>query len=130
LFPLLVLFLVLGHVCELPVCADLALSSHPTGADHRHATDHDPDALQISCDAVDVLSTTGSPHGKRSLDVAEALPIASPIPVRFVTSAEAIPRLAPFAAPLSPAAARPLHLPADLSSRSSRARHPRFPLDA
>ena len=87
LFPLLVLFLVLGHVCELPAYADLAVSSHPTGDDHRHAGDHhDTDTAQISCDAVDVLSSTGSAHGRPSLDVTEALPVASPVPVRFVTS--------------------------------------------
>ena len=86
LLPLLVLFLVLGHVCELPAYADLAVSSHPTGDDHRHAAHHDTDTAQVSCDAVDVLSSTGSAHGKPSLDVAEALPVASPVPVRLVTS--------------------------------------------
>ena len=86
LLPLLVLFLVLGHVCELPAYATLAVSSHPTGDDHRHAADHHTDTTQISCDAVDVLSSTGSAHGRPSLDVTEALPVASPVPVRFVTS--------------------------------------------
>ena len=86
LLPLLVLFLVLGHVCELPAYADLAVSSHPTGDDHRHAADHHTDTAQISCDAVDVLSSTGSVHGRPSLDVTVALPVASPVPIRFVTS--------------------------------------------
>jgi hypothetical protein len=87
LLPLLVLFLVLGHVCELPAYADLAVSSHPTGDDHRHAEDHhDTDTAQLSCNAVDVLSSTGSAHGRPSLDVTEALPVASPVPVRFVAS--------------------------------------------
>jgi hypothetical protein len=86
LLSLLVLFLVLGHVCELPAYADLAVASHQTGDDHRHAADHDTDTAQISCDAVDVLSSTGSAHGRPSLDVAEGLPVASPAPVRFVTS--------------------------------------------
>ena len=86
LFPLLVLFLVLGHVCELPAYTDLAVSSHPTSDDHRHAADHDADTAQISCDAVDVLSSTSSAHGRPSLDVTAALPVASPVPVRFVTS--------------------------------------------
>ena len=87
LLPLLVLFLVLGHVCELPAYADLAVSSHPTGDDHRHAGDHqDTDTAELSCDAVDVLSSTSSAHGRPSLDVTEALPVARPVPVRFVTS--------------------------------------------
>jgi hypothetical protein len=86
LLPLLVLFLVIGHVCELPAYADLAVSSHPTGDDHRHAADHHTDTSEISCDAVDVLSSTGSAHARPILDVTEALPVASPVPVRFVTS--------------------------------------------
>ena len=86
LFPLLVLFLVLGHVCDLPAYAGLAVSSHPTGDDHRHAADHQTDTAQISCDAVDVLSSTGSVHGRPSLDVTEVLPVASSVPIRFVTS--------------------------------------------
>jgi hypothetical protein len=86
LFALLVLFLVLGHVCELPAFADLAVASHPTGEDHRHAAHHHTDTTQISCDALDVVSSTGSVHGKPSLDVTEALPVASLIPIRFVSS--------------------------------------------
>lgn len=86
LLPILVLFLVLGHVCELPAYADLAISSHPAGDDHRHAAAHHTDTSQISCDAVDVLSNTGSVHAGYSLDVAEAHPVASSVPVRFATS--------------------------------------------
>jgi hypothetical protein len=86
LLPLLVLFLVFGHVCELPAYADLAISSHLTGDDHRHAADHHADTSQISCEAVDVVSSTGSAYDGPSHDVAKALPVAGPLPVRFVTS--------------------------------------------
>jgi hypothetical protein len=86
LLPLLVLFLVFGHVCELPAYADLAISSHLTGDGHQHAADHHTDTSQISCEAIDILSNTGHVQVGPSLDVAEALPVAGPVPVRFVAS--------------------------------------------
>ena len=87
LLPLLVLFLVFGHVCELPAYADLAISSHLTSDGHQHAADHHTGTSQISCEAVDILSNTGHVQVGPSLDVAEALPpVASPVPARFVAS--------------------------------------------
>jgi len=83
LVPVLVLLLVLGHACELPAYADLA--SH-ADEDARHATHDHADENLISCDGVAVPSNTGYLQAGLGLDVAQALPVASLVPVRLVTS--------------------------------------------
>jgi hypothetical protein len=93
LLPILALLLVLGHACELPAYVDLVISSHVTeGAGHAaHDQAHEP---QISCDPVDVLASTGSAQVGPDLGAAQAVPIASPVPVRLLaTSLEGSKRL-------------------------------------
>jgi hypothetical protein len=83
LVPMLTVFLVLGHACELPALADLV--SHTTEDAHHSAGDHADENL-ISCDAVGVPSSTGYLQLGPSLDVAEVLPVASLVPVRVISS--------------------------------------------
>jgi hypothetical protein len=83
LVPMLALLLVLGHTCELPAYADLA--SH-ADEDARHAAHDHADENLISCDGVAVPSNTGYLQGDPGLEVAQALPVASSVPVRPVTS--------------------------------------------
>jgi hypothetical protein len=91
LVPILVLLLVLGHACELPAYADLA--SHNEDA-RPSAHDHADEDL-ISCDGVAVPSNTGYLQVGRGLDVAQALPVANPVPVRLVTSSPEDPKRLP-----------------------------------
>jgi len=86
LVPMLAFLLVLGHACELPAFADLVL--HATVDAHHSADDH-ADGNLISCDAVGVPSSSGYLQLSPGLEVAEALPIASPVPVKqIISSAE------------------------------------------
>lgn len=78
----LVLFLVLGHACELPAYGDIAL--HANGAAHHEADDH-ADGDLTSCDAtVGLPSSTGCLHVGTSLDVAEVVAATEPVPVHLV----------------------------------------------
>src|SRR5262245_8353804 len=79
--PVLAFLLVLGHACELPAFADLV--SH-AAEDAHHSADHHADEDLISCDAVGVPSSTGYLQVGPSLDVAVALPVARPAPVRAI----------------------------------------------
>jgi len=80
---MLAFLLVLGHACELPAFADLVL--HASADAHHSAGDHADENL-ISCDAVSIPPSTGYLQLSPSLDVAEAPPIASPVPVRLIIS--------------------------------------------
>jgi hypothetical protein len=92
LVPMLVLLLVLGHACELPAYAELA--SH-ADEDARHSAHDHADENLISCDGVAVPSNTGYLQVGPGLDVTQALPVASPVPVRLVTSSLQDPRRLP-----------------------------------
>ena len=83
LVPTLVFLLVLGHACELPAFADLVL--HAT-EDTHHSADGHADENLISCDPVGVPSSTGYLQLGLGLDVTEALPVVSPVPVRLIIS--------------------------------------------
>ena len=83
LVPTLAFLLVLGHACELPAFADLVL--HAT-EDVHHAADNHADEDLISCDAVGLPSSAGYLQMGPSLDVAVALPVARPFPVRLIIS--------------------------------------------
>jgi hypothetical protein len=83
LVPMLAFLLVLGHACELPAFADLV--SHATEDAHHSADDHADEHL-ISCDAVGLPSSTGYLPVGPWLDVAEAVPVARPVPVRLIVS--------------------------------------------
>jgi hypothetical protein len=85
LLPLLVLFLVLGHVCELPTYSHLVMSSHGAEGAAGHSGHDHPDP-QISCDAIDVVSNTGPVHVGPNVGVMEMPRPASPAPLRLVTS--------------------------------------------
>jgi hypothetical protein len=83
LLPALVLLLVLGHVCELPAYADLF--SHHTA--EAHHADHHAGHSQISCDAIDAVSNTGSLNVAHVVDLAYTVSIAVVAPLRSVNSA-------------------------------------------
>jgi len=81
LVAVLVSLLVLGHACELPALADLALPA--TESAHHHETDHHSDENQIVCDAVGVSNTVYSQVGL-GLDALGAISLASPAPAQLV----------------------------------------------
>jgi hypothetical protein len=83
LVPMLAFLLVLGHACELPAFADLV--SH-AAEDTHHSADNHADEHLISCDAVGLPSSTGYLQVGPSLDVAVALPVSRPVPVRLIIS--------------------------------------------
>jgi hypothetical protein len=97
LVPMLAFFLVLGHACELPAFAELL--SHAT-EDAHHSADHHADENQISCDAVGLPSSTAYLQVSPSLDVAEALPLARPFPVRVIISSSEDSKRLPSRPPL------------------------------
>jgi hypothetical protein len=84
LVAILVSLLVLGHACELPALADLAMPA--TEAAHHHETDHHSDANRIVCDAVGVPNTVYSQVGP-GLDALGAISVACLVPVRVVGAA-------------------------------------------
>ena len=73
----MVMFLVLGHVCELPAYADLVIPAHAT--EDPSADGHGHEA-ELSCDPVDAVSNT-TPVQVRGplLEVAQALPVVSSV---------------------------------------------------
>ena len=83
LVPMLVLLLVLGHTCDLPAYVDLV--SHADEDARPSAHDHADENL-ISCDGVAVPSNTGYLQEGPGLEVAQAPPVATLVPVRPVTS--------------------------------------------
>ena len=82
LLPALVVFLVLGHVCELPAYA--AVLSHATA--EAHHADHHGDEAQMSCDAVDAVSNSGSLHVVHVLHMAPADLVDVAAPIQRVSS--------------------------------------------
>ena len=84
LVAILVSLLALGHACELPVFADLAL--HTTESAH-HSSDHHSDKDLIVCDAVGVPSTTVHVQVGPGLDAVGQIAAADPIPLRLVAAA-------------------------------------------
>jgi hypothetical protein len=99
LLPLLALLLVLGHACELPAYADVVISPHLTGGAGHAAHDH-ADEPQVSCDPVDVLSSTGSAQVGPDLGAAQVVPLASPVPVRLLTASREDSKRLPSRPPL------------------------------
>lgn len=92
---MLSLLLSLGHVCELPVFADVV--AHVYGAAH-HAPDHHPDENQVACDAIvgvpsstsghpNLASTSGPPNLGPSLDAAATPPVIGTVPLRVAAAA-------------------------------------------
>jgi len=57
-FPMLVLFLVLGHACDLPAYVDVISASHTTEKSPPSGDGHRSDEQALSCDLV---SATSSP---------------------------------------------------------------------
>jgi hypothetical protein len=87
LVPLLAFLVVLGHTCELSALAELV--SH-AAEDTHHAADHHANENWLSCDAVDVLSSTGYQQLGPSLDdVVEVRPAGGLMCLRLVMSSPA-----------------------------------------
>lgn len=85
LLPVLVMLLVLGHACELPAYADLAVSSHATETSH-HSGDGHAEAELISCDAVGVVSSANCSPVRTGLDISVERPVVEPLVVRAVVA--------------------------------------------
>ena len=84
LLPLLALFVVLGHACELPAYVNLVASAHSAEDTGQHTHDQTHDA-QISCDPLDAVTTsTGSAEVAPVLGAAPAIPLGGALPVRQV----------------------------------------------
>lgn len=83
LAPMLGFLLVLGHACELPAVADFL--SHAAEDAHRSADDHADESL-ISCDAVGVLSSTGSLQLGLGPDLVDGVAVAGPVSARLIVS--------------------------------------------
>ena len=84
LLPLLALFVVLGHACELPAYVNLVASAHSTEDTGHHTHDQTHEA-QISCDPVDAVTTsTGSAEVGPVLGPEPAIPLGGALPVRLV----------------------------------------------
>jgi hypothetical protein len=73
----MVVFLVLGHVCELPAYAGLVIEAHAT--EGRSADGHGHEA-EMSCDPVDAVSNTTPVQVMGPvLGFAQVLPATSPV---------------------------------------------------
>jgi hypothetical protein len=80
----LVWFLVLGHVCELPTFTALVRSSHAATHD-SHPHDHSG-TPQMSCESVDVVVTTGHIGLTPILGVAWTVSAADPVPAGIASA--------------------------------------------
>ena len=89
----LTLLLLLDHACELPALAEAVAHVHESGhhAPGHHSPDHDPDANQVSCDAlIGIRSNPGGyPDLGPSLDTLGVRPVAGAVSSRV---AVALPR--------------------------------------
>jgi hypothetical protein len=86
----LTVLLLLGHACELPVLAEAFAHVHESGhhAPGHHSPDHDPDANQVSCDALVGIRTNtgGSPDLGPSLDTAGVPAVADAVSSRVAAA--------------------------------------------
>jgi hypothetical protein len=80
----MVVLLVLGHVCELPVYAGLVIEAHATEGRSAEGHGHEP---EMACDPIDAVSNT-TPVQVIGLVLwfAQALPATSPVLGWLVTS--------------------------------------------
>ena len=88
LFPLLVLLLLLGHVCELAGAVDVAIASH-AAADHNHSSAAPSDESHFSCEAIDGLPSSGAAKATRGLASAILPVLAAPAALPLVTPSAA-----------------------------------------
>jgi hypothetical protein len=80
----MVVLLVLGHVCELPVYAGLVIEAHATEGRSAEGHGHEP---EMACDPIDAVSnTTPVQVIGPVLWFAQALPATSPVLGWLVTS--------------------------------------------
>ena len=86
LFPLLVVMLVLGHVCDLPASVEAACHHHSAeGETHDHSHEGPAGEQVSSRDAV--MATSNSGHfqvhnqGRTGIDVAAAFPVIDAPPL-------------------------------------------------
>ena len=98
LVPTLVLFLVLGHICELPAYGEFALQA--TEAAHHAAGDHADEHLTPCDPAVAVPSSTGYLQVGPTLGVAESLAVAELVPAPLDSSSREDSRTPPSRPPL------------------------------
>jgi hypothetical protein len=79
----MVVFLVLGHVCELPAYAGLVIPPHSTEGRSADGHGHEP---EISCDPVDAVSNTAPIQVMGPvLETVQTLPATSSVPGWLIT---------------------------------------------
>jgi len=81
----LVLFLIVGHACELPAYARVLHPHDVTEADHHSAQDS-ADQPEISCESVDATTTSDSVAVGARLAIGETLAVVRPITARVLSS--------------------------------------------
>jgi hypothetical protein len=79
LLTIMAMFLVLGHVCELPAYAALVIPAHATEDPSVDGHEHE---AELSCDPIDAVSNTTSLVQVTGplLELTPALPVASSVP--------------------------------------------------
>ena len=81
--PVLVLFLVLGHACELPAYADVVGSSH-TGGESHHADDGHSGDQALSCDPAVATSSPSHPQLAAGPEISVVSQVDDPAPARVI----------------------------------------------
>lgn len=84
----LVLFLVLGHACDLAAYVEGVDLSHPTAGGH-HGTDADADESHISCEPMEALSSPGHADVAPSLHLAGTASVPARLDVALTRPAPA-----------------------------------------
>ena len=92
LFPVLVLFIVLGHACDLPAYVDVVDASHAAEKSHYSGDDghhvlgdgHHSDEQALSCGAATATSSPGQPRVATAPGISVLLQVNYPAPSRRV----------------------------------------------
>lgn len=84
MFPILALFLVLGHVCDLPAYADVVSISHTAEESHHASDGHHGDEHALSCDATTATSGPSQPQVAGAPGFSVAFPVADSARARMV----------------------------------------------
>jgi hypothetical protein len=84
MFLILALFLVLGHICDLPAYADVVNISHTAGESHHAADGHHGDEQAVSCDPTIAASSPSQPQVAAAPEFLEVYPVNDSVRGRMV----------------------------------------------
>src|SRR5262245_54788099 len=84
----LVLLLVVGHACDLSAYANV-LAFSDAGEQAAHPVGHHSEGAEMTCDAVDAVSTTNPVQVGAALELVAVLPVVAPVQVWPVSSRHA-----------------------------------------